>query len=92
MGRKRRPKKSKYKKKSKLSGNSNPDQLLYWQDMEGVHALLPGLPPSKEKLAEMTAIYHSNIRNSEIFTEMVKQFGQEKAEEMLKEFKIKIKS
>lgn len=92
MGRKSRHKKPKRKNNSKPPGGIHPDQLPYWQDMEGVHTLIPGLPPTKEKLAEMTAIYQTNIRNSDIFTEMVNQFGQEKAEEMLKEFKIKIKS
>jgi hypothetical protein len=92
MGRKSRLKKLRRDNREKFSSDFNPDQLPMWQDMEGLHAITPGHPPSEEKLAEMTAVYQKNIRNSEIFTLMVKQFGKEKAEEMLKEFKVEIRS
>lgn len=91
MGRKSRLKKLRRENKDQFDGNFNPDQLPAWQDMDGLHALMPGHPPSEEKIGEMTAVYQKNIRNSEIFTLMVKQFGKEKAEEMLKEFKVEIR-
>jgi hypothetical protein len=91
MGRKSRLKKLRRENKLNNQQDINPDQLPLWQDAEGLHALMPGQPPSEEKLEEMTAAYQENIRNSEIFTLMVKQFGKEKAEEMLKEFKVEIR-
>ena len=91
MGRKSRLKKFRRENKLNNQQDINPGQLPVWQDAEGLHSLIPGLPPSEEKLAEMTAAYQENIRNSEIFTLMVKQFGKEKAEEMLKDFKVEIK-
>jgi len=98
MGRKSRLKKIRRENREKLGGNINPEQLptcqstdLMWQDSEGLHSLMPGQPPSEEKLAEITAAYQKNIRNSEIFTLMVKQYGKEKAEEMLKEFKVELR-
>ena len=98
MGRKSRLKKLRRENRKKLGSDFNPDRLptcqssdLMWQDSEGLHTITPGHPPSEEKLAEMTAVYQKNIRNSEIFTLMVKQFGKKKAEEMLKEFKVEIK-
>jgi len=91
MGRKSRLKKLRRENREKFGGDFNPDQLPFWQDSEGLHTITPGHPPSEEKLAEMTAVYQKNIRNSEIFTLMVKQFGKKKAEEMLKDFKVEIK-
>ena len=91
MGRKSRLKKIRRENKGKSVEHFNPDQLPVWQDAEGLHSLMPGQPPSEEKLAEMTAVYQKNIRNSEIFTLMVEQFGKEKAEDMLKEFKVEIR-
>ena len=91
MGRKSRLKKLRRENKLNNQQNINPDQLPMWQDTDGLHSIIPGEPPSEEKLAEMTAVYQKKIRNSEIFTLMVKQFGKEKAEEMLKEFKVEIR-
>lgn len=59
-----------------------------WMDKEGVHALFPGIdPPDTETL---TKECQKQIKNSPLFAEMVKQFGKEKAEELLKEFKVKL--
>jgi len=91
MGRKSRLKKLRRENKLNNQQNINPEQLPVWQDSEGLHTLMPGEPPSEEKLAEMTAVYQKNIRNSEIFTFMVKQFGKKKAEEMLKECKVELR-
>ena len=91
MGRKSRIKKLKRGNKLNNQQNINPEQLPVWQDAEGLHTIMPGESPSEEKLAEMTADYQKNIRNSEIFTLMVKQFGKEKAEEMLREFKVELR-
>ena len=91
MSRKSRLKKLRRESKLINQQDINPDQLPLWQDMEGLHALMPGLPPSKEKLAEMTAAYQKNIRNSVLFTEMVKLYGKKKAEELLKECKVELK-
>ena len=60
-------------------------------DEEGMHALIPGLPPSEERLEEMSKIYQENIRNSPLWDEMVKEYGKEKAEELLKEFRVEIR-
>jgi len=49
------------------------------------------LPPSPEKLAEMTKSYQQNIRNSALFDEWVCQFGVKKAEEMLKECRAELR-
>lgn len=91
MGRKSRLKNLRRENKAKSGSDINPDQLPLWQDAEGLHSIMPGLPPSEDKLAEMTADYQKNIRNSPLFTEMVKQFGRQKAEEMLKEFKVELR-
>ena len=98
MGRKSRLKKLIRENKAKPGIDINPDQLpaspstdLNLQDSEGLHSIMPGEPPSEEKLAEMTAAYQKNIRNSPLFKEMVKQFGKEKAEKLLKECKVELR-
>lgn len=67
-------------------GSTNSD--LYIDD-EGVHLIGEGTGPSPEKLKKMEAAYQKEIRNSPIWDEMVKQYGKKKAEELLKEFKVK---
>jgi len=84
MGRKSRLKKLRRESKLNNQQDINPEQLPVWQDSEGLHSIMPGEPPSEEKLAEMTAAYQKNIRNSPLFTEMVKQFGQKKPKKCYK--------
>lgn len=57
---------------------------------DGMHYISPGLPPSPEQIEEMTRDYQNNIRNSELFETWVKEFGIEKAEELLRECRVKI--
>lgn len=51
-----------------------------------MHAIIPDGSPTDIEALEKS--YQQNIRNSPIFNEMVKKFGKEKAEELLKEFKV----
>ena len=85
MGKKSRLKKLRRENKAKLGGDINPEQLpasqstdLIWQDSEGLHSIMPGQPPSEEKLAEMAAEYQRKIRKSPLFTEMVQAYGKKK--------------
>ena len=88
MGRKGREKKERRKRRqdeiNMLAG------LISWQDAEGVHFVAPGLSPSPEQVAEMTKEYQNRIRQSPMWDDMVKQFGLKRAEELLKECKVKI--
>ena len=61
-----------------------------WMGEEGVHAIGVGQPPSPLETAAMTENYQQRIRNSPLWDKMVKEFGEQKAAEMLKEFKVKI--
>jgi hypothetical protein len=56
---------------------------------EGIHAVGIGEVPSAEELAVMTAAYQAQIRNSPLWDQMLKEFGEQQAAEMLKEFKVK---
>jgi len=51
---------------------------------------VPGSPPTAEQLKRMTQAYQKQIRNSALWDMMVKQFGNEKAEEMVKRFQVKL--
>jgi len=60
-----------------------------WMAEDGMHVVSPDGPSTPEELEKMTKEYQKNIRNSQIWEEMVQQYGKEKAEELLKEFQVK---
>ncbi len=60
-----------------------------WLDQDGFHILSPGEQPTAEDYEEMTRIYREKIRNSPLWTAMVRQYGKKKAEELLLECKAK---
>ncbi|MBI4662286.1 MAG: hypothetical protein HY735_25990 [Verrucomicrobia bacterium] len=76
-------------KKLRREGVSAADPLM-WGTEEGVHALGAGQPPSASEVAAMTAAYQERIRRSPLWDQMVKEFGEQKAAEMLKEFTVRI--
>ena len=57
---------------------------------DGMHMVVPGPSPSPEQLEKMPEEYQRRIRHSPMWDLMVKQFGEEKAEEMLKGFRVKL--
>ena len=61
-----------------------------WQDDEGIHFVAPGTPKpgSEEKL---TKDFQEQIKNSPLWPQMVAEFGEERALELLKECKAEIK-
>ena len=69
---------------------SPPDPTLMWAGEDCVHAIVPGEAPSTEKLGAMTAAYQESIRKSPLWDMMVEQFGEAKAEALLKECKAKL--
>jgi len=83
MGKNRKNKERRKKSRFGLPGFS-------WQDGEGFHFLRPGRRPSPEQVEEMTRQYQEKIRNSPLWDQMVNNFGKEKAEELLKECRVKI--
>lgn len=62
------------------------DVLPMWLDEHGMHAMIPGIP-DPETFEQLTQLYQQKIRNSPLWDEMVSEFGLEKAEQLLKEFR-----
>jgi len=63
-----------------------------WFDQEGqLHCLVPMRDSSPEVLEEMTRRYRAGIRNSEIWDDMVRRFGEKKAEELLDGFRVELR-
>jgi len=60
-------------------------------DRDGLQAWLPGLPPSQAMLDEMTKVYQEKIRNSPLWDQMVRQFGEQEAERILREFRVEVR-
>lgn len=58
---------------------------------DGLHAFVSGSAPSPETLAEMTRFYQQNIRQSPLWDEMVREFGEQEAERLLREFRVDIR-
>lgn len=59
-----------------------------WMDEDGLHLMMPGAAPGQADMAELTRRYQENIRKSALWDEMVQRFGKEKAEQLLREFRV----
>lgn len=74
----------------KLSGQSietesNPISALpLWSHEQDLHAIVPGTPDA-DTFERMTEIYQQKIRQSPLWDQMVREFGLEKAEQLLKQ-------
>ena len=71
--------------------NSSSKSPTTWTDEEGLHILTKGAKPTSSEIDKMTKEYQNKIKNSPMWDEMVKQYGEEKAEELLSEFKAEVK-
>ena len=63
-----------------------------FMNIEGFHASVP-IPPGKsveEIQSKITAEYQKNIKASPVWDEIVKMYGEDEAENILKEFEAKI--
>jgi len=55
-----------------------------WMESDGsTHAILPGDAPDETQLEHLSWSYQESIRNSPMWTDMVKEFGEAKAEKLL---------
>lgn len=79
----------KYKKCCMLKNSS--ELPVTWTDEEGMHVISKGAKPTNSEIEQMSKEYQNQIRNSPLWDEMVNEFGKEKAEELLKEFKAEVK-
>jgi len=78
------------KRKKKKGNKLRAVETISWFEGDEMHSLIPGEAPDKKQLEEMTLEYQKQIRKSPLFKKMVRQYGKEKAEELLKEFKVKL--
>lgn len=77
----------KIKKKKKILP---PQGSFSWTEGNEMHTIMPGEAPSEAQLEEMTREYQRQIRNSPLFEMMVKEYGKEEAEKLLKECRMKL--
>ncbi|MGB7568264.1 MAG: hypothetical protein WBM07_10410 [Chitinivibrionales bacterium] len=77
---------SKKSKKAKANSLSSP-----WVSEDGIHMMMPSKDMSKEQIEALTLKYQENIRKSEIWSQIVKQYGKDEAENLLKEFRVEIR-
>ena len=80
-------KKNRKKRKQKQSDNNSfPSHM--WMEDDGIHVLSPE-PFSAQDLELMSLRFQEKIRNSPMWDEMVKEFGKEEAEKILKKCRAK---
>ena len=88
---------AKQKKKNRLPKRARPKKFpstpaaFQWMGEDGLHAIQPGLPPSPDQIEAVTKEYQSQIRNSPLWDIMVEKYGEERAQEMLKEFRYEVR-
>lgn len=82
-------KKRKRKRRKPTVGQAEPP-AFQWMGDGGMHMVAPGAPPTPDQLEQMTKQYQERIRNSPLWDAMVREFGEEKAEELLKDFKVQL--
>ena len=80
----RRPPSISRKPPQKSSDVDGDAELPLWLDEQGMHAIVPGTPDA-DTFERMTEIYQQKIRESPMWDEMVRQFGPEKAEQLLRQ-------
>ncbi len=59
-----------------------------WMDEEGMHVVGKGSLPLSGEQERMTKGYQKKIKKNPIWEMIVKEYGEEKAEEMLKECQV----
>ena len=64
---------------------------MRWLERDGLHALLPGSPPSPDIVDDMTRRYQQEIRTTPLWDEMVRELGEKEAERLLSEFRVEIR-
>ena len=85
MGKKSRLKKE---KREKLAQNKFP----MWEDENGIHtSFIAPAVDSPGYQNELTSEFQKNIKQSPMWKDMLKKFGKDKAEELLKQCKAEIK-
>jgi hypothetical protein len=83
---------SKNRKRRKRKNSEESSRLASsWLDADGLHAFVPGVAPSPEALRQATRLYQKGIRNSPLWNEMVRQFGEKEAERLLLEFRVEVR-
>ena len=59
-----------------------------WMESDGIHVMEEGLPPTPDSIGATTKVYQESIRNSSLWDEMVKKFGEDEAERLLTQFRV----
>ena len=71
-------------------GQPSPSSAA-WFDSAGLQALVPGAAPSPEALEQPSRLYQQSVRNSPLWDEMVRQFGEQAAERLLLQLRVEVR-
>ena len=77
------------KKSKKVKTNSLSSSP--WLSEDGIHMMMPSKDMSKDQIEALTLKYQENIRKSEIWGQLVQQYGKDEAEKLLKEFRVEMR-
>ena len=82
---------SKKTRKLKTRDPQSRARRMPYLENDELHAFVLGSAPSPKRLDEMTLVYQQKIRESALWDEMVREFGEEEAERLLKNFRVEIR-
>lgn len=66
-------------------------ETFSWMADDGLHMIVPGQRPDPETVEQMTRRYQQHLRESPVFDELVRQYGLDRAEELLLECRAEIR-
>ena len=73
------------------SSSDDPMDIAMWQQGHEIHAVGSGSRPSAGMLEQMSKRFQEEIRSSPMWEQMVEEFGAERAEELLLQFRAEIR-
>lgn len=89
MGKKKNRNKRR-KRQKRNPQTATPNRPLDSMEAGGVHLLLAGRKPPPEFEELLTENFQRELRNSPLWDEMVREFGEEEAEKLLKQCQAKL--
>jgi len=79
-------------RKRKIQKSHTATSISTWMEPDGsIHAILPGDAPDEARLDQLSRSYQESIRSSPMWIDMVKEFGQAKADKLLAQCRAEIK-
>jgi hypothetical protein len=64
---------------------------IAWLENDGIHVVSSGPLPSEAALGQMTRRCQERLRRSPLWAQMVKEYGEEKADQLLRQCRVELR-